>query len=64
MEQLAKHPLERTMTCPICKTEFSSLPLLRGRSPDDQEVIVEQHVCPNGHVYLTEIGKDQMLSEW
>ncbi|MCO5143843.1 MAG: hypothetical protein M9962_12200 [Oligoflexia bacterium] len=64
MEQLAKHPLEKKVNCPICNIEFSTLPLRRGRSPDDQEVIVDQHICPNGHVYLTEVGKDKMLSEW
>ncbi len=61
---LPKNPHERTMKCPVCGVSFSSMPVKRGTSPDRPlEEVVEQHVCPNGHVYLTEIGKSEMLSQ-
>ena len=58
---LPKHPLERKTKCPVCGKEYNTIPLRRGAAPDDNTHIVEQHVCPNGHVYVTEIGKDEML---
>lgn len=58
---LPKHPFERKQACPVCRTEFQSIPLQRGKVPNDHSHIIEQHVCPNGHVYQTEIGKDEML---
>lgn len=61
-KDLPKHPLERTVECPVCKTEFKSIPLKRGRNVNDFSHIVEQHVCPKGHVYQTEIGKNEMLA--
>jgi hypothetical protein len=64
MQDLPKHPLEREVNCPICTTKFKTIPLRRAAAPDDPSMVVEQHVCPTGHVYVTEIGKDQMLAEW
>jgi hypothetical protein len=64
MKNLPKHPLERTKKCPVCSVEYQSIPVRRGRSPDDHSLVLEQHVCPNGHVYVTEIGKDEMLNDW
>jgi hypothetical protein len=62
--ELPKHPLARDVACPICKTNFTTIPLRRSASPDDHSAVVEQHVCPGGHVYVTEIGKNEMLAEW
>jgi hypothetical protein len=64
MLDLPKHPLERSMNCPICSVEFKTIPLRRGASPDEPHNVVEHHVCPSGHVYVTEIGSDVMLPEW
>lgn len=64
MLDLPKHPLERSMKCPICAVDFKTIPLRRGASPDEPQHVLEQHVCPNGHVYVTEIGSDVMLPEW
>lgn len=64
MLDLPKHPLERKVKCPICSVEFQTIPIRRAASPDDPSHVVEQHVCPKGHVYVTEIGKDEMLAEW
>ena len=64
MLDLPKHPLERKVKCPICSAEFNTIPMRRGASPDEPQNVVEQHVCPNGHVYLTAVGSDTMLSEW
>ncbi len=64
MAELPKHPLERKTSCPICSEGFKTIPLRRGASPDEPHNIVEQHVCPKGHVYVTEIGSDTMLAEW
>jgi hypothetical protein len=61
---LPKHPLERDVKCPICDTSFKTIPLRRGASPDEPHNVVEQHVCPKGHVYVTEVGKSEMLAEW
>lgn len=63
MADLPKHPLERKQNCPVCQVPFQSIPLRRGTSPDETQHIVEQHVCPTGHVYLTEIGSDVMLAD-
>ncbi len=60
---LPKHPLERALDCPICKTNFSSIPVIRGIRPDDVSRKVEQHVCPAGHVYLTDVGGVEMLTD-
>lgn len=60
--ELPKHPLARKMHCPVCGAEFESVPLRRGRVPNDHSHVIEQHVCPAGHVYQTEIGKDEMLN--
>lgn len=60
-KDLPKHPLERPMTCPVCKVEFKSIPVRRGQLVDDFSHVIEQHVCPKGHVYQTEIGKAEML---
>lgn len=64
MKNLPKHPLERKVKCPVCGVDFATLPLRRGASPDDSSHVLEQHVCPSGHVYVTEIGKDEMLADW
>jgi hypothetical protein len=64
MLDLPKHPLERQTKCPICGVEYKTIPLRRGASPDEPHNVVEQHVCPAGHVYVTEIGSDIMLPEW
>ncbi|NUM89578.1 MAG: hypothetical protein HUU37_10270 [Bdellovibrionales bacterium] len=62
---LPKNPHERQMKCPVCGTAFTSMPVRRGASPDKPlEHVVEQHVCPKGHVYVTEIGKNEMLSRY
>jgi hypothetical protein len=61
---LPKHPLERETKCPICNTPYKTIPLRRGASPDEPHNLVEQHVCPKGHVYVTEVGKTEMLAEW
>jgi hypothetical protein len=52
------------MKCPICGVDFATIPLRRGASPDEPHHVLEQHVCPSGHVYVTEIGKNEMLAEW
>lgn len=59
-----KHPLERTMDCPVCGEKFKTIPMRRGASPDDHTHILEQHCCPKGHVYVTEIGGSEMLAEY
>ena len=64
MLELPKHPLEREAQCPICAAAFKTIPLRRGASPDEPQNVVEQHACPNGHVYVTEVGKSEMLAEW
>ncbi|MGZ3653732.1 MAG: hypothetical protein ACXVB9_15200 [Bdellovibrionota bacterium] len=64
MLELPKHPLERDMNCPICKAAFKTIPLRRGASPDEPHNVVEQHACPSGHVFVTEVGKNEMLAEW
>lgn len=64
MIELPKHPLERKTKCPICTTEYKTIPLRRGVTPDNPAEVIEQHNCPKGHVYQTEIGKDEMLKEW
>lgn len=64
MQNLPKHPLERDTVCPVCKAAYKTIPTRRGTMPDDHSVILEQHVCPNGHVYVTEIGGHEMLPEW
>jgi hypothetical protein len=64
MLELPKHPLERVARCPVCGTTYKTIPLRRGASPDEPHNVVEQHNCPNGHVYVTEIGKEEMLAEW
>ena len=57
----SKHPEERDLSCPVCAVGFTSLPVKRGIRPDDHSDIVEQHVCPNGHVYCTKIGETEMI---
>lgn len=64
MLDLPKHPLERKTKCPVCGVEYLTIPLRRGRAPDHPEEVLEQHTCPNGHVYVTEIGSDEMLADW
>lgn len=64
MKTAAKHPLQRKMKCPVCAQEFESIPVRRGRAPDDVSHVLEQHVCPTGHVYVTEIGQQEMLAEF
>ncbi len=65
MLNLPKHPLERKTKCPVCSVDYETLPVRRGASPDKPfEHILEQHACPKGHVYVTEIGKDEMLPEY
>lgn len=64
MLELPKHPLERETQCPICSVSFKTIPLRRGASPDEPHHVIEQHVCPHGHVYVTEVGKHEMLPEW
>jgi hypothetical protein len=61
---LPKHPLLRATKCPVCSTEFDTIPLRRGATPDDPHRVMEQHVCPNGHVYVTEIGGHEMVADW
>jgi len=61
---LPKHPLERKMKCPICGTEWDSIPIRRGATPDNPQIVMEQHVCPVGHVYVTEPGKNEMIADW
>lgn len=61
-KDLPKHPLERPMTCPVCQTEFKTIPLKRGLHVNDFSHIVEHHTCPKGHVYQTEVGKNEMLA--
>lgn len=61
---LPHHPLERKMKCPVCGVDFSSIPVRRGHSPDDNSQQIEQHVCPAGHVYCTEINGSEMLAEF
>ena len=60
-QQLPKHPLARTVKCPVCNVEFVTIPTRRGETPDNISHIIEQHVCPKGHVYTTEINSEQML---
>lgn len=62
-QELPKHPLERKMKCPLCEMEFDSIPVRRHAEPGDSTVL-EQHACPNGHVYVTEIGSQEMLAEY
>ncbi len=62
IENLPTHPRQRDVDCPICAANFTTLPIKRGRTPENLEHVVEQHVCPNGHVYQTEIGQDEMLA--
>ena len=64
MLDLPKHPLERETKCAVCQTKYKSIPLRRGRAPDDPSHVLEQHACPNGHVYVTEIGGEEMLADW
>lgn len=64
MLDLPKHPLERKTKCPICNVEYATIPLRRAATPDDPHQVLEQHCCPGGHVYVTEIGGDKMLAEW
>jgi hypothetical protein len=64
MPELPKHPLEKNVRCPICHVDYKTIPLRRGASPDEPHNVVEQHACPNGHVYVTEVGSDVMLAEW
>lgn len=64
MLDLPKHPLERETKCPVCDVAYKTIPLRRGAAPDDASTILEQHACPNGHVYVTEIGGHEMLSDW
>ena len=64
MLELPKHPLERETKCPICNTSYKTIPIRRGASPDEPSPVLEQHACPSGHVYVTEVGKDEMLPEW
>jgi len=52
------------MKCPICAVDFKTIPLRRGASPDEPHNVVEHHVCPTGHVYVTQVGSDVMLPEW
>jgi hypothetical protein len=64
MKDLPKHPLERKMQCPICNTDFASIPVRRSPSPSELTEVLEQHCCPDGHVYVTEIGKNEMLADY
>lgn len=64
MAENPKHPLERTMKCAVCAASFPSIPVRRGATPGDFTRVLEQHVCPNGHVYVTEIGAQEMLAEY
>ena len=64
MAELPKHPLERSMKCAVCEASFASIPVRRGPTPDEFTRVLEQHVCPNGHVYVTEIGSQEMLAEY
>jgi len=59
---LPKHPLARKVNCPVCGINFETIPLRRGISPDQPQTLVEQHVCPAGHVYITEPGQDKMIA--
>ena len=61
---LPKHPLSRDLICPICTVKFLSIPVRRNAMPNEPDHIIEQHVCPTGHVYVTEIGKSEMLADW
>lgn len=61
---LPKHPLARNVKCPVCSIAFETIPIRRSAAPNENDQIVEQHVCPTGHVYVTEIGKNEMLREW
>lgn len=64
MLDLPKHPLERKMKCPVCNADFVTIPIRRSAQPGDSSHIIEQHVCPTGHVYATEVGKSEMLAEY
>ncbi len=62
LKKLPLHPSQRDMVCPICGVGFATIPIQRGRTPENLEHIVEQHVCPSGHVFQTEISQDEMLA--
>lgn len=62
IEKLPPHPSQRNMDCPLCGAGFTTIPIRRGRTPENLEHVVEQHVCPSGHVFQTEIGQDEMLA--
>lgn len=62
IENLPPHPSQRAMVCPVCGAEFKTVPIQRGRTPENLEHVVEQHVCPAGHVFQTEIGQCEMLA--
>ncbi len=64
MLDLPKHPLERKTKCPVCSLDFQTIPTRRYAAPDDTSHVLEQHVCPTGHVYVTEVGGHEMLSEY
>lgn len=55
---LPRHPMERKINCTVCNIEFRSVPVIRGETPGDNSKIIEQHVCPNGHVFRTKPGKN------
>ena len=61
MKEQVKHPNERKMKCPVCGKDFVSIPTKRNAIPGDPSEVLEQHVCPNGHVYVTEVGSTEML---
>lgn len=64
MHDLPKHPLERKTKCPVCGVEYVTIPIRRGATPDNPQIVLEQHTCPVGHVYVTEIGGDEMVADW
>ena len=62
LADLPKHPLAREMECCVCGVKWESVPLRRGWNPDEPLVrVVEQHVCPAGHVFQTEIGGSERV---
>lgn len=55
---LPRHPLEQSVKCVVCAAEFTSIPVVRTETPGDMSKILEQHVCPAGHVFTTVPGQN------